>query len=120
MIEIGFDPLAKPTARDAFGLPIRSASWPYEIVSPYGIRDNSRHTRSWKRRAFGIEVHGKFSQFSGEIRVQLVDDRAKRRRIRDPVRHGAWRFRTFAEQQRPQAACSPASSSRPTGLSISV
>ena len=34
MMGIGFAPFARPTAREALGLPTRSASSPYEIVSP--------------------------------------------------------------------------------------
>ena len=43
-IEIGLRPLARPTALDEPGDPMRFASSPYEIVSPYGILRSSSQT----------------------------------------------------------------------------
>ncbi len=43
----GFRPLASPTAREAPGLPMRSANCPYERVRPYGISRSAAHTARW-------------------------------------------------------------------------
>ncbi|GAA3076903.1 hypothetical protein GCM10020254_21130 [Streptomyces goshikiensis] len=43
----GFFPLARPTAREAFGLPSRAASSPYDQVWPYGMRTSCSHTLRW-------------------------------------------------------------------------
>jgi hypothetical protein len=59
IIGIGLRPFAAPTARTAFGLPIRSAISEYDDVSPYGIFCSASSTLSWNSVPLSFSARSK-------------------------------------------------------------
>src|SRR5947209_3049691 len=117
MTEIGLDPLARPTARDATSrLPSARAMEPYVTVLPYGILVSSVQTASWNGDPVGAS--GTVNSFRSPAKYASSCASTSRKDSGLDVSPSTARdtCRSASIIHRPVSACpSPSSSSLPMG-----
>ena len=94
MMPIGFLPLARPTARDALGLPRRVGE--LAVRAGLAVRDLPQllPDAALERRAGQAQRQVELRQLAGEVGVELADRLARRaRRPRSPKVSSAGRWR---------------------------